>query len=259
MRAQHLAETQSSIIANARAAAMDQLGPKSPRRGVGLRVGGDEQNRRSHESRRSFSAELEETVRHGVGELLAKTRKGHRQPQSGQSRQSRDLDRPTAEVSDSVPDHLPPVPGRTNFRPAYLLVSPLQGLVTNLATMSFPSTLPGFSARMWHLTSGRNTNETPQPGATDLDGQARVVSAEAEAKLVQNRTLAIYGDRDGFVPVRKLRDWASRLERVQDSKFRAHEVASANHFWTENNVARRLQDAVRVFSQSLLQEMDMEK
>lgn len=258
LRAQHLAETQNTIIASARAAAVDHLGPKSPRKGIGLRVGGDEENRKSHDSRRSFSAELEETVRHGVAELLAKTRKGHRRSQSGQSRPSRDVDRP-AEVSEQSLEHLPSLPGRTEFRSAYLLVSPLQGIITNLATMSLPSKLSGITTRLWDRSPGGNAKETSHPAPTGSAALSQPNSAEAEAKLIQNTTLAIYGDCDGFVPVRKLREWASRLERTQESQFRAHEVSSANHFWTEINVARTLQDAVRTFAQSLIDETDMVK
>ncbi|KAG7284028.1 hypothetical protein NEMBOFW57_010386 [Staphylotrichum longicolle] len=175
LRAQHLAEMQNTVLASARAAAADHLRPMSPRKHVGLRVGGDEENRKSHEFRRSLSAEFEETIRHGVAELMARTRKGHK----------------------------------------------------------------------WSHKSA--TGKSLEPTAL-----ARTVSPEAEDKLVQNSTLAIYGDRDGFVPVRKLRDWASRLEAMQGSKFRAHEVSSANHFWAQRNVASTLREAVRSFAASLL-------
>ncbi|SPQ26372.1 00857250-0bb6-4047-9dc5-33d554d64b8d [Thermothielavioides terrestris] len=75
---------------------------------------------------------------------------------------------------------------------------------------------------------------------------------------LRNTTLAIYGDRDGFVPVRKLRAWASRLQAVPDSRFRAHEVSGADHFWASGNVAFTLREAVRAFGASLLDHNDID-
>jgi alpha/beta superfamily hydrolase len=116
--------------------------------------------------------------------------------------------------------------------------------------MSLPSvmSMPGKAwARISSKANEAASSDTPEPPA-----HAHSAQGEAEKKLVQNATLAIYGDRDGFVPVRKLRDWASRLEAVPDSKFRAHEVSSANHFWAQGNVASTLREAVRAFATSLL-------
>ncbi|GAB1317379.1 Alpha/Beta hydrolase protein [Madurella fahalii] len=252
LRAQHLAEIQNAVIANARAAAADSHGPQSPRKSVGLRVGGDEENRKSHETRRPLSLELEETVRHGVAELMARAKKGHKRSRSGQGQASPTLDETHGAHEHGarpqpVSHHLSPVPGQTTFRPAYLLVSPLQGLATNLATMSFPS-LAKVSKSVWN----RFTSGTGEPRPLGLHGVAATVSVEAEEKLVQNSTLAIYGDRDGFVSVQRLREWASRLEAIPGSQFRAHEVSSANHFWAQHNVARTLRDAIQAFAESLL-------
>ncbi|KAK4136302.1 hypothetical protein BT67DRAFT_399627, partial [Trichocladium antarcticum] len=243
LRAQHLAEMQSTILASERAAALHHLAPKSPRKHVGVRVGGDEENRKSHESHRPLSAELEETVRHAVAELLAKTRKTHRRRHSDQGQAWGNPDG-APEAPDHAPDRLHRVSGRAAPRPAYLLVSPLQGIVANLVTLTFPG-------RLWPRSSVRASKEAPQPDPAERDVLAYVPVA-AQDKLTQNPTLAIYGDRDGFVPVRKLRDWASRLKAVQDSKFCAHEVPSATHFWAQHNVACTLRDAVRVFAECLL-------
>jgi hypothetical protein len=239
LRAQHLAEMQNTILASAREAASDRLTPESPRRHIGLRVGGDEENRRSHESRRSLSADLEETIRHGVTELMAKTRRrSHKRSHSSQSIKTRGSD---------GPDHLTPITGRLAFRPAYLLVSPLQGIVTNLATMSLPSTVSSIPSKVW-------TRFSAKPGKESAGEEPLTATlAEPESKLVQNPTLAIYGDKDGFVPVRKLRDWASRLEAIESSRFRAHEVSNANHFWAQRNSASTLREAVRAFGASLLE------
>ncbi len=240
LRAQHLAEMQTVVLASAREAAADHdhLRPLSPRKHVGLRVGGDEEGRKSHEFRRSLSAEFEETIRHGVAEIMARTRKSHRRTHSG---------RALPRGSEHGPDHLLPVSERTSFRPAYLLVSPLQGVVSNLATMSLPVlSMPG---KGWPRfpSRGKAAVVDEPPEAATL-GKA----AGAEDKLVQNPTLAIYGDRDGFVPVGKLRAWAARLEGVPSSQFRAHEVSSATHFWATRNVASTLREAVAAFAASLL-------
>jgi alpha/beta superfamily hydrolase len=249
LRAQHLAEMQNTVLASARAAAVDHLRPMSPRKHVGLRVGGDEENRKSHEFRRSLSAEFEETIRHGVAELMARTRKGHKRSHSSRSHASRNSDE-TPRAPEPPPDHLLRIPGWITSRPAYLLVSPLQGIVSNLATMSLP--LLGMPGKGWSRSSAEGSKESAPGKSSEPTALARTVLAEAEDKLVHNSTLAIYGDRDGFVPVRKLRDWASRLEAMQDSKFRAHEVSSASHFWAQRNVASTLREAVRSFAASLL-------
>ncbi|KAK4247557.1 hypothetical protein C7999DRAFT_41102 [Corynascus novoguineensis] len=249
LRAQHLAEMQNTVLANAREAATDLLRPTSPRKHVGLRIGGDEDNRRSHESRRPRSTELEEAIRHGVAELMARTRKGHTSSHSERGQTPKDSDR----VTDPAPGHLLPIADRTSFTPAYLLVSPLQGIITNLATMSLPP-LFSMSGRPWARFSASGSKDSVSPGLSEPDVLSPGVQREAEEKLVQNATLAIYGDRDGFVPVRKLRAWASRLETIENSKFRAHEVSSADHFWARRNVVSTLQEAVKAFASSLLKE-----
>ncbi|AEO60115.1 hypothetical protein MYCTH_2308987 [Thermothelomyces thermophilus ATCC 42464] len=248
LRAQYLAGKQNVVLASAREAAAVASRPKSPRIHVGLRVGGDEERRVSHESRRSRSTEFEEAIRHGVAELVARTKKGHRLSlnERGQA--------PTASVGggNAVADHLLPIADRTSFVPAYLLVSPLQGFVTNLATMSLPP-LFSLSGRAWSRFATGGGKEPVSSGPSGPDTLPRAVLGEAEDKLVKNATLAIYGDRDGFVPVRKLRNWASRLQAIQHSKFRAHEVSSADHFWAQRNVVSTLREAVRAFAISLIQ------
>ncbi|KAL2163603.1 hypothetical protein VTH06DRAFT_5661 [Thermothelomyces fergusii] len=250
LRAQYLAAKQNSILAKSRKAAADVSLSKSPRRDVGLRVGGDEERRMSHESRRSRSAEFEEAIRHGVAELVARTKKGYN-PSPHEMRKA-----PESSVvgGKAVADHLLPIPDRTSFVPAYLLVSPLQGIVTNLATMSLPP-LFSMAGKAWsRFTRGGGEEPVSSGPSSGPHTLPRAGLGEAEDKLVKNATLAIYGDRDGFVPVRKLRSWASRLEAIQDSKFRAHEVSSADHFWARRSVVSTLQEAVRAFAISLLQE-----
>jgi hypothetical protein len=254
MRAQHLAETQSTTIARAAAAAVD-AGITHTQKSLGLRVGGLGESPNSQETRRPLSVELEESLRHGVAELIARAKKEHCRFQQDHEQFSGVDGAHGAQHSvkqQSVSGRLLPVPGGlSTFREAYLLVSPLQGLVTNLATMSFPS-LSNAYRRVLHRFSARTDKARSRPGLQEFGGLAGAVSVEAEQKLVRNSTLAIYGDRDEFVPVQKLREWASRLQEVPESMFRAHEVSSANHFWTQPNVARILRESIEAFAVSLL-------
>ncbi|AEO67848.1 uncharacterized protein THITE_2116977 [Thermothielavioides terrestris NRRL 8126] len=258
LRAQHLAEMQNTVLASARNAAIDRPTPTTPRRHVGLRVGGDEENRTSHDTRRSLSAESENKMRHGVAEYLSRTKKRHSRSCSGQSLTSQNAGGKHDEPEGAPSTHLLSIPGWTAFRPAYLLVSPLQGIVTNLVTLSVSPTLSSLPGKVWARLSTKGSREAAGLETPEPPGPAHAAAADAEAKLTQNTTLAIYGDRDGFVPVRKLRAWASRLQAVPDSRFRAHEVSGADHFWASGNVAFTLREAVRAFGASLLDHNDID-
>ncbi|KAH8124883.1 phosphatidylinositol-glycan biosynthesis class S protein-domain-containing protein [Trichoderma asperelloides] len=128
-------------------------------------------------------------------------------------------------VATPAKGKLSPVSGFIMPRPAYLLVSPLQGLVTHLATMSL---VPSVFARQ-------------KPRQED----------EAEAKLVRNPTLAVFGDGDIFVPVGKLRAWVGRLSSQPGSQFQGHEIGSAGHFWAEEGVLNSMLDLVCDFAYKL--------
>ncbi|KID82558.1 prolyl oligopeptidase [Metarhizium guizhouense ARSEF 977] len=119
---------------------------------------------------------------------------------------------------------LPAVEGLLRPRPAYLLVSPLQGVVTHLATMAL---LP------WPRAGRRRDDDA------------------GERKLVENATLAVFGDRDVFVPVGRLRAWVARLGG-QGSMFAAREVASAGHFWGEDGVLDLMTESVEAFAAGLM-------
>ncbi|KAK4223958.1 hypothetical protein QBC38DRAFT_372007 [Podospora fimiseda] len=239
LRAEHLADMQNTLLASARAAAVDRQAPPSPRKSLNLRVGGDESNRKSHESHRPFSIDLEDKIRHGIEELMARTKKGQK---------------PASRGNGAVVDHLHPVPNLTVYRPAYLLVSPLQGVVRNLTTMSLPTPLSNIAKKLWNQLPARNKS----PSQAENIQPPQPLSVEAEAKLVQNPTLAIYGDRDNFVSARKLRQWTSRLEGIPDSQFRAHEVSTATHFW-QGKLGHTLRDAIQAYAQFLLQNTDIIK
>ncbi|GJC84444.1 hypothetical protein ColLi_07282 [Colletotrichum liriopes] len=243
LRAQHLAEQQNLILASARAASS-----MSPRKKyLGMRVGGDEDTQRKSyearrsvsETRRSFSIDAEDKIRRGVNELLAKTKRHHHKGVAV-----------TQEKLETIPSNheisvvVEEVANLTQVRPAYLLISPLQGVITHLATMSF---LPAAPGRGLFSRAGKPRDQ----GAPAFTTDHRQMS---ESKLVENETLALFGDRDVFVPITKLRTWAGRLEGLEGSHFHGEEVSSAGHFWTEGKVAQVLRDKVCDFAARLLQE-----
>ncbi|KAK4208154.1 Alpha/Beta hydrolase protein [Rhypophila decipiens] len=264
LRAQHLAEGQNKILSRIRAAVITPQSGRSPRKSLGLRVGGEEEIRPSHEYKRGFSFDAEDKIRKGVADLMAKARKGNKRSHSSNytstlhnGEQSRLGEQTRDEQHKQLPVHecLLPIPDRMPASPAYLLISPLQGPIKNLATMSF---LAAFSPSSWK-PSGRSSS--PKPSGPDPQGRDTkssvqpdgLVSDEADDKLTRNPTLAVYGDRDIFVAARKIREWASRLDRVPGSRFRAHEVSGAGHFWNEGDVAYTMRDAVRTFGRELLE------
>lgn len=275
LRAEHLAEQQNSMLGGVRSEVTAQRRrrkeqqhlriPTSPSRLAGVRVGSDDGVglRRSHESlgRRSVSLDdAEDRLKRGVHDLLALRRPrheggGHRDMFRGRSvsgherptgvpsvsRASGAPERVTADA-DASPVHSPA--GLTVPRPAYLLVSPLQGLVTHLATMSLmPSAL--------HSRARHHEHRAQRPGhghGHDADADA----AAQEAKLVRNPTLAVFGDRDVLVPAGKLRAWTARLGTARGSLFRGLEVPSAGHFWAEEGVLGEMGEATGRFAGALL-------
>lgn len=226
LRAQHLAEQQNRLWAT----------PLSPRRSLGMRVGGGDgggsPRGKSREARkRPNSQEREDKIRKGVKDILSRTR-------LVRQRSSHMLHEQAEEVSDCIDgvDHLKP------FRSAYLIVSPPIGFVTALLTVSFTNPLGSWSqkpAKVGGLTDGT----APHHGEED----------QAEKKLVHNPALAICGDQDHFVQFKKFRDWAVRLKGQKGSQFQDFEVAGAGHFWVEEGVFRQLRDAVGNFGIGLLQ------
>ncbi|KAG6009205.1 hypothetical protein E4U21_003058 [Claviceps maximensis] len=129
----------------------------------------------------------------------------------------------TKDKQEPQPGRLCPIPHFAYPRPAYILVSPLQGLVSHLATM------------------------TLLPSRAQKHGDDA-----AEKKLVENPALAVFGDNDVFVPVGKLRAWTTKLSARSDSRFTAWEVAHAGHFWVEEGVLHDMVDRVGVFARSLV-------
>ncbi|KAG5931228.1 hypothetical protein E4U53_001884 [Claviceps sorghi] len=278
LRAQHLAEQQNLILGGMRAAMLQVPNPRHPERrhSGGVRIGGEEGGRsprKSHDSHgpSRISLDAEDRIRRGVHDLVARRKAQHplhhwnwtltRSRSGGSGAELRDgeprreqsaseaaaaaaaaaagggggggggrggRESPTKHPSGEHPSgeqepQLQRLPTVSHFvcpRPAYILVSPLQGLVAHLATMSL-------------LPSHSHTHDEP-----------------AEKKLVENPTLAVFGDKDVFVPVGKLRTWAARLS-AGSSRFTAWEVPCAGHFWTEEGVLQGLTERVGEFAGSL--------
>ncbi|KAK6949090.1 hypothetical protein Daesc_009163 [Daldinia eschscholtzii] len=206
--------------------------PASPRKSLGMRVGGDEDlSPRSRDKKRAHSPDSEEKIRRGVREILSRSKFIHRRRNSPSTDQGteRDLEVPCLENVNNL----------IRFRPAYLLVSPPLGFVTNLATMSF--------SNLW----SKKKKDGPAKGHED-NTRREENELEAEAKLTANPTLAIYGDQDSFLSIRKMRDWTTQLSNAEGSQFRYVEVSTAGHFWVEHGVSHELREAVYSFSAGLV-------
>lgn len=252
LRAQHLAEKQNLVLASARSASLSEhdRSPMSPRKaafggGPGLRVGGEEDLRRSQElGRRSFSLDAEEKIRKGVAELMARGRAGVH----GHKRKKGDEEQPVSDdglaQEEKEADVLQPVADMMRPRVGYLLVSPPIGWATNLLTLN----LGGFFGR--RSTKSPKVSEATAPTTSDdaTELTSRDSHYQSRQKLLDNPTLAIYGDADMFVTAKRFREWASKLQAVPGSKFRAHEVSTAGHFYVQEGTLQRLADAVRVFA-----------
>lgn len=146
------------------------------------------------------------------------------------------LSKQKSDVSQVEPIELLPL------RSAYLLISPLQGLIKELATMSI---LHRFNNL---LSQKPKSDASTSKGAHQMD------------KLAQNDTLAIFGTADIFTSEKKLYAWARKLENQESgptakklgrSKFRWREVEGADHFWHNHEDVSILRDEVKTFIRSL--------
>jgi hypothetical protein len=50
-------------------------------------------------------------------------------------------------------------------------------------------------------------------------------------KLHQNPTLAVYGSKDNFTSLKKLKTWSDRLAAKDGSRFQSAVLEGGNHFW----------------------------
>ncbi|KAI1135913.1 Alpha/Beta hydrolase protein [Hypoxylon sp. FL0543] len=219
LRAQHLAEQQTTMFNT----------PSSPRKSLGMRVGGDEDIPSSH------SPEREEKIRKGVREILARHKLIHRKHIYSTTGQSGRVEREET-CLESIGNLI-------MFRCAYLLVSPPLGIVANLATMNFSNPFSSWSRR----------RKGGPLSARNYDDDVKREERAAEVKLMNHPTMAIYGDQDGFLTLKKMRDWTRQLSSAPGSQFRHVEIAGAGHFWLEGSVVYELREAVSSFAATLLE------
>lgn len=212
--------------------------PKLRKPSSGVRMGGEENLRRashdSHRSRSSFSLEAPEMVRKSVDRVrsIGKTTRFSPKRHNTQgptasshvangSRSSIEhIDGP-GRVQDTVVYREVPGIGH-ELQTAYLLISPLQGLVSNLLTL--------WSSRSW-----------------------KDQLSDHEMKLTVDPSLVVFGDDDVFVSVKRLRSWAERLSEASNGsgRFRYAEVKKAGHFWQDYEAVKVLQEEVKAFVETL--------
>jgi hypothetical protein len=216
-----------------------------------VRVGGEETDssirRVSQDShgRHSLSFETPERVRRSVDRVRSlggrpssqnrlklprrQTSSPEKKGSSGSRRSSSSIEAIiTPEVRSSTAKKMP-LANLGEIKAAYLLVSPLQGLVTNLATM-------------WTFNNQKKTKRKDSK-AGDL--------CEEERKMIANDTLAVFGDRDVFTTSKALRSWGCRLGGAESSKFMFVEISGAGHFWHEDGVVGKMRGALKEFVKDL--------
>lgn len=231
LRAEHLATQCNEVLSSARESMRNRR-----TRSYGatrIRVGGDEEpgsprwSGDGERERRSFSIDAEEKFRKSLHDIFHRHKE--RSPVVEHSQATTTTTIHASRPDAAAPERLSPLPELTAPRPAYLLISPVHGVAKHLALMN-----------LWSSTPSRSHNHK--------------ALEDREAKLVHNPTLAVYGDRDGFVAASKLRSWAARLSGQEGSMFSAVEVAHGGHFWVEEGVLQQLKTAIEKFASSLLTE-----
>jgi len=228
---------QSATISNSRGRSLHADSLTSAKLRGGLRMGGEENLRRaSHESHRSISSiaiETPERIRKSIDRVRSITRAQSKREspkrtgtqKSIDSYQSRKDEGSHSSIEQEsraakTEDTLEAVFGLGDgLQTAYLIVSPLQGIVSSLITM-------------W--------------------GKSSKLCIENERKFTIDPTLVLFGDDDMFVSVKKLRAWAQGLSSSnkggkEDGNFRYVEVPGAGHFWHDHDAVRTLQEEVGKF------------
>ncbi|KAH7126996.1 hypothetical protein B0J11DRAFT_549789 [Dendryphion nanum] len=96
----------------------------------------------------------------------------------------------------------------------YFLVSPLTAPISTLAA-------PGLAPKFWSKDKSHS----------EIFGR--------------HNSLAVFGDHDIFSAVKKVKQWAEKLESEPGSKFSHVEIAGAGHFWVEEGVEMQLRTTMR--------------
>lgn len=276
LRAQHLAESQNALhTARVRHASETRSRRRlaaSRNLTTGMRVGGEETSpdvrRASHEAhrgRRSLGLdrlEHSEWGRRSIDRVrslrrsmdgsrlrsLSPSRASHHASHSKKSRSSssfaedrravvagskEEASTDSATVDPTMKANMPmPSLEFGELDVAYLLISPIQGVIGGLATMF--STTPA-SALLPSLPFSHRKRSHCEPTA----------HGARERKFVGNKTLVMFGDKDGFSNVERMRRWTQRLEGVQGSKLSAVEVKDGGHFWHSERELELLKSRVR--------------
>jgi pimeloyl-ACP methyl ester carboxylesterase len=110
---------------------------------------------------------------------------------------------------------------------SYLLISPVLPPVATFAT--FFSTLSFKGQQTESHVSRKNSN----------------------LEVARCPSLAVYGSRDPFTAVKKLRTWAREVSMVPGSVFQYHEVEGAGHFWRETDVLEQMKQHIKEWESSL--------
>ena len=205
----------------------------------GVRIGGEENLRRashdSYRSRSSFTIETPELVRRSVDRMRSITTKP---PRLGSSNSSHGLEqRAESEAGMDIlslsgeresltheGEVLHPVEGIIdNIQVAYLLVSPLVGFVENLAKM--------WSSKVSIFKGKERERET----------------VDNDIKFAVDPTLALFGDDDIFVSIKRLRSWAGKLR----GEFSYKEIPRAGHFWHDHDARTELRSEINAFAKGL--------
>lgn len=109
----------------------------------------------------------------------------------------------------------------------YLLVSPVLPPLATVAT--FFSTLSFHARRKEDMISGMDVSH----------------------EVAHCPSLAVYGNKDRFTPVKKLRIWARALNQMPGSNFGYHEVDGAGHFWHDTSALEQMKKHITDWTASL--------
>ena len=117
-------------------------------------------------------------------------------------------------------------------RLAYLLISPLLGPVSHLATL-FSSL--HFERRERKATAARS-----------------VVATDIDAVLCRETSLIVFGSADHFTSSRKVKDWCEGIKSIPASKLLFEEIADAGHFWQDGQIQAKLVNVVTDWLEHML-------
>jgi hypothetical protein len=122
-----------------------------------------------------------------------------------------------------------------NIDAAYLLISPIQGVVGGLATMFSTTPVKAFVPSLSFFSRKKESHS----GSTTLSSN--------EGKLAENRTLVVFGNKDTFSNADKMRRWAQKLESIGGGRFTAIEVPDGGHFWHQREELDMLRSSVETW------------